>query len=485
MRDSSGGRCVGVACAATAMLVSIAWASPSWADEPTSGSSPQEVIAVPASPEGSEPSEERSPGRFFTKAYYAEVWQRDYMTGDWGGLRTELNDHGVKPQIKLSQFGQGVASGGRDQKARYGGKVDWILDLDVSKFAGLWPGLFINLHAETQYGESTIVDVGPSALPNTSMIMPLPECGECTNVTNLTIMQGLWEGAIPLQHDKGAAVVAAGKLNIVDLLTMSFPNFGYGLEGFMNFNALFNAWNYLRFWFPAQYGASVALFNEERGMPQLSFLVYGQDNVSTTWDISDSFSDGVGLMGLLRYFWDVDDKMGYAAVLATGSTKKYSFLDGIVWEPPFPGLPPLPGLDVEEGQPWAVNPLIYQEFWRGAGGGKHERKAYVWLSGTVSDESPSFARWGTLATVEALGPFAGRPMDRTGLAGWYTAWNDSYEDELRLVGVSPRDIYGFELYYSGALSPWMHLTADLQIAQNLDKADDIAVIPGVRLVMDF
>ena len=56
------------------------------------------------------------------------------------------------------------------------------------------------------------------------MLLPLPNC-DCTEVTNLTLMQGLWEGAIPLQEDKGAVVLSAGMLNIVDLLTTSFPNF--------------------------------------------------------------------------------------------------------------------------------------------------------------------------------------------------------------------------------------------------------------------
>ncbi len=274
--------------------------------------------------------------------------------------------------------------------AEYGGKVDWILDVDVSKFLGLWPGLFINLHAETQYGKSILANAGPSVLPNTPMLLPLPNCG-CTEITNLTLMQGLWEGEIPLQGDKGAAVVAVGKLNIVDLLTTSFPNFGYGLEGFLNFNALYPAWPYLRFWFISQYGASVVLFNEDRGMPQVSFLVYGQDNVSDKWDISDSFSDGVGLMGLFRVFWDLGGKPGYAAVLATGGTKEYSVVDGIIWEPPSPDLPPVPELDRDEGKPWAVNPFLYQEFWHGEDGGEHERKAYLWLTGAVADKEPSFA----------------------------------------------------------------------------------------------
>jgi hypothetical protein len=235
-------------------------------------------------------------------------------------------------------------------------------------------------------------------------------------------------------------------------------------------------------------------------MPQISFLVWGQDNVSDGWDISDSFSDGVGLMGTARIFWDLGDKMGYLSVLGAGSTKKYSVVDDIVWQPPAPGRPPFLSLDREEGNPWVVNTFLYQEFWRADENsnpetrigtvdeedlGEHERKAYLWLAGTVSDESPSFARWNVLGTVEALGPLSSRPMDRMGLAGWYTAWNDSYKNELRLIGVPVRNVFGFELYYNFAINPWLHLTVDLQLVQNLNKGDDLAVIPGTRLVLEF
>jgi porin len=459
-----------------ATSLSIGWAWPSQADEATSGASQGEATAAQDDPVGSEPAEK----------WLEKVWQRDRLSGDWGGLRTDLEDHGVKPRVRFSQFAQGVATGGLDQNGRYGGKVDWILDVDVSKLAGIWPGMFFNLHAGTQYGKSVITDLGPSGLPNAPMLVPLPNC-DCTEITNLVLMQGLWEGAIPLQEDKGAAVLAAGKLDIVDLLTTSFPNFANGLEGFVNFNALYPAWPYLRFWFISQYGASLALFNEDRGMPQMSFLVYGQDNVSDKWDISDSFSDGVGLMGLFRVFWDWGDKMGYAAVLASGSTKEYSSIDRIDWEPPFPGFPEIiaPSPVTEEGNPWQVSPFLYQELWRGDDGAEHERKAYLWLTGALSDKAPSFARWSVLATVEARGPLASRPMDRMGLAGWYVAWNDVFKDELRFLGASPRNVFGFELYYNLAINRWLRLTADLQLVQNLSKADDFAVIPGARLVLEF
>ena len=477
--DVSCSRRIAIACAALGFFGSVTWAPASAADEAAANPAsarPSTAEEKPASgavaPHGQEDSATK------------EWWDRDQLTGNWGGLLDDLHEHGIKPQVKFSQFAQGVEHGGVQRNGAYGGKVDYFLDVDVSKFASLWPGLFFNLHAETQYGKSVIADAGPSALPNSPMVVPLPNC-DCTEVTNLTLMQGLWEGTIPLQDDKGAVVAAAGKLAIIDLLTTSFPNFGYGLEGFLNYSALYPAWPYLRFWYISQYGATVALFNEDRGMPQISFLVYGQDNVSDKWDISDSFSDGVGLMGLFRVFWDLGDKPGYAAVLATGSTKEYSVIDDIVWEPSFlPGGRPDPGIQRETGNPWAVNPFLYQEFWHAADG-EDERKAYVWLTGALADKKPSFTRWGILGTVEAMGPLACRPRDRAGFAGWFTAWNDNHRKELRLLGVSARNVFGFEMYYNLAINQWLHLTADLQLVQNLDKADDLAVIPGGRLVMNF
>jgi hypothetical protein len=34
------------------------------------------------------------------------------------------------------------------------------------------------------------------------------------------------------------------------------------------------------------------------------------------------------------------------------------------------------------------------------------------------------------------------------------------------------------------INKWLHLTADLQLIENERKADDLAVIAGLRLVMD-
>ena len=55
----------------------------------------------------------------------------------------------------------------------------------------------------------------------------------------------------------------------------------------------------------------------------------------------------------------------------------------------------------------------------------------------------------------------------------------------RLSVVASRDLWGVEMYYNVEITPWFHLTPDLQIAQNEFDGDDTAVILGIRGVLDF
>ena len=80
---------------------------------------------------------------------------------------------------------------------------------------------------------------------------------------------------------------------------------------------------------------------------------------------------------------------------------------------------------------------------------------------------------------------ASRAQDRMGISFWYSGLSDKFVDLVDGVGVRARDTWGLELYYNFEINPWLHLTPDLQLVQNDDKDDDFAVIPGIRLVLDF
>ena len=187
-----------------------------------------------------------------------DIWTRDKLTGDWGGLRTDLKDHGIDIGLRLSQYGQGVASGAVQNSFEYGGRMSYRVHADLNKLVGTWEGLSIDLHAMTRFGEDILADTGGLVIPNTELLMPLPGKYSDSDITGLTLNQyfPLYEGHLGL--------ATLGKLDIIDAVTLFFPSVGYGQEGFLNVNALVSALP----WFGAVrglslYGGWLASINEE------------------------------------------------------------------------------------------------------------------------------------------------------------------------------------------------------------------------------
>ena len=471
-------------CAAVALLVGLA--GPSVADELAPAASADVPVPEKVSPDaepGSTPSAQAEPDSHVhavgqptdrsAKEVLKDIWARDTLSGDWRGLRTDLTEHGVYPQVTFTQIGQGVATGGANTNAEYGGLVDWRLNVDVSKAAGLpWKGLFVSLHAQTRYGKDITADAGAFVLPNTPMLYPLPGDYDGTDVTGLLVEQALFDGKVD---------VFFGKLNAIDLWTGFYPNVGYGQDGFLNVNALASAWPFLRYVNLGMWGGGTWM-NNSKGENQAGFIFYGQANNTTSWSFDGQFDDGVGMLGFYRFFWDIGDMPGSLLFAGLGATKEYNVLEPSVW---FAGLFTEvigPGVG-DGGRPWGFASYLYQEFWHGSG--DKGRMAYLYMGGGMADKEPSFTRWNIFASVEAIGLLAMRPADRMGVSGWFNEQNDSFKGELALLGVRVGNSWGFELYYNFAINKWLHFTADLQLAQNANKDDNFAVIPGGRLVLDF
>lgn len=66
------------------------------------------------------------------------IWERDTLTGDWGGGRTALKENqGI--DITLNYIGEtfGVLSGGLNRRTSYEGRFEFSVDTDLSKLVGL------------------------------------------------------------------------------------------------------------------------------------------------------------------------------------------------------------------------------------------------------------------------------------------------------------------------------------------------------------
>ena len=430
-------------------------------------------LSMPASAEGEATAENAKSSPTF-KEQLSEVWNRDLFTGDWEGWRTTLHDQGIDAQFRLSQYGQGVASGGVDKNGEYGGTMDYRVNTDLRKLFGLWEGLSFSMHARTRFGHDVNEDAGGMALPNAGLAMQLPGGYSGTDVTGLLVNQ-----TFPIYPGR-EALLSVGKIDVVDALTLFFPHVSYGQEGFWNVHSLVSALP----WFGAVegfslYGGWLATINEEFQTGESAILVTGTTNESTSWgSVHDSFDDGAWIAAFHRFLYKIDDKPGYFMVFGGFSTRDQASNDpnDFVFKPG-EGI-----VSTDEKKPWDIALYFNQVLWQADD--DPSRKATIMIGGTVGPDDPQFAQYNLFAAVEAYGPMESRPLDRMGVSFWYNWLSDDFKQLVRPVA-NLRDLYGFEIYYNIAINKWLHVTPDLQLIKNENNGDGLAVIPGIRAVIDF
>ncbi len=94
------------------------------------------------------------------------IWDRDTLTGDWGGLRTALQRMGIVFDIEETDEIFAVLSGGVRQQASYEGQLHFGVNTDLEKFIG-WSG------AKTHVTVFQIRDGGRNVLDNTGSLADL------------------------------------------------------------------------------------------------------------------------------------------------------------------------------------------------------------------------------------------------------------------------------------------------------------------------
>ena len=292
------------------------------------------------------------------------MWTRDELTGEWGGLRTDLSKHGIDLDLRLSQYWQGVTSGGRDKHDEYGGTMDYQFNLDGPKLFGSWDGFSVNVHVRSRWGDDINAEAGELVIPNTGLMMPAPGNYHDTDITGLIASQYL-------PFNGGLANITVGKLDVVDTVNGFFPLLGKGQEGFLNINSTVSALP----WFGAVrglslYGAVGVTINQDYGMPQSGIIITGTENVSTTnGQLADSFED-VWVAAFHRFLWRIDNKPGYLMLFAGASTADQVTnieLDHVK----IPGAPGteyiVPTVESDEEKPWDVAVYYHQDFWQAQG----------------------------------------------------------------------------------------------------------------------
>lgn len=387
---------------------------------------------------------------------------REKCGGDFGGHRSCLEDCGIKVEGAFTQFYQGAASGGNKEVFRYGDKLDVYVTIDTGKL-GLCEGGSLAIHAvDWQLGQNAIIDATGLAPVNTAML--LPKAGEPTfAMTSLQYTQALG----------GGFLVTAGRINMLDLWQTFYPEYGRGIDGFMNLSMMLPL-NVIPSLPLVTNGAGIIKAGD-RGV-ESALLVFESQQSPTT--VGMDFPNGVTIVGAVRMYTDFMDQPGSHTLVGAYATGDYTSYDTSGWiVVPGSGIVP-----ASKQGTWNVAYLGQQQLWADHCNPARKVSLFGYVGFSDPDNSPY--QFTTSVSIEKFGPFACRPNDRCGIGYFYNGLNSDFQDTFSLI--SPiQDLHGGEVYYNAEIVKWFHLTTDLQVVQPGRVANDTAVVLGLRGELEF
>lgn len=391
-------------------------------------------------------------------------YDRPKLTGDWFGHRTQLATHGITLDASWTQFSQGVTSGGRQQDWVYGGHGDYFFNMDGEK-AGLWKGFFVTMHAETRYGLDVNKPSGAFVPPNLTMLFPKPDT-DITAITSLKFTQALSENFITF----------LGKFNMIDEFKLNY--IGNRNEGFLN--TLVFPLALVRTIPYSTYGAGAAVLKEKE--PIFSFMVLDPQDYSTTGP-NNLFERGAVLLGMATLPTKFFGKPGHQMVGGSWSSASYRSVD----RASFAVIPGQGVVASEETGSWALFYAFDQAIWVDPCNPKRSWGAFGNFG--IADGNPNPIQWSFAVGIGGSSMLPRRPYDTFGAAFYFVNLSSDFKDLLGGPVLAPRfaqhNEHGVEVFYNFAVTRWCQLTTDLQFIDPSTQRFGNAVIPGLRLKIDF
>lgn len=420
-------------------------------------------------------------------AYAGPLVERSTLTGDWGGVRDRMAAKGVTFDASVTQVGQGVVAGGKDGTWAYGGRGDLVGRLDTGKL-GLWPGGFLTVELEGNWSDSANLKTGSINPVNGNQLFPVPE-GANLALPNLSFTQFV-------NRYVGATI---GKLQTVSNSDLNAFAHGKGDTQFMNL--AFNI-NPVALVVPySTLGAGVIVLpTADPGQAVLSAAVLSATGNASTAGFDDL--DGAVYAGEGRVRTRFFDRTGHQLVGALFAHKSYTSLDQrIAFQPVRRRLGIAEGNAIQKTtDTWAVYYNFDQFLWETdeqAGNGIGIFGRFGATPGNVNPSQYFFS-----IGFGGKGMVPGRPLDRFGIGYYYDVVENPTLQTKRLGSLEIlRDEWGFEAFYNVALTPWLHLTPDIQVVGPAQKRElrgrvadsatlatshvDTAVVLGIRAQIVF
>jgi porin len=387
--------------------------------------------------------------------------ERERLTGDWGGSRTWLQEHGITVAPRLTQFYQGLTAGDGDQDFEYAGKADVLVNANLSKL-GFWPGFSMTLHAEYNYGDS-VNFVGGTLIPvNTALLFPGMEGSDAFDMSSIYFMQ----------HFSKSVTVLFGKINMMDIAAVKPFMGGAGIDSFWNLTFAAPPSGLVP---PYLFGALMSVRTEPANF---GLWVYDPESVINETSFDGRFNNGITIRGSVDFPVTIGGLPGHQGFVALYSNESGTDLSDI-GNPSFPPFPP-DAPDVRNRNyyfAYSFDQYLYRV--------NADSKEGVGIFGQfgISDGNPSRLYWSALVGIGGTGLIPGRSRDNWGIGYYYDAPSRDLQDSLSGV-LNIRDEKGLEIFYNFAVAPWLTVGVDFQVI-NPSLADNTVIVPGLRSVVRF
>lgn len=464
------------------LALSFSLASPqiaSAAPKPAETSSHNETGKESPSGKESAPPPEASKGLLPVPDYTGDFWSRSYLSGDWGGARTDLANKGIQFGFSWAQWLQGVSDGGADHRTNYGGLLDYTVNLDLMRM-NVMPGALVKIRAESRYGNSVNGAAGSILPVNTAALFPLTsKLDEDVGftITDLNYTQFLSE------HFG----VTLGKLSTLDADLNEFAS-GRGTSQFMNGNFLFNPSLALRLPY-STLGAGIIWMPKPPsadGGITVTSLILNTDDSSTSTGFDDFGNGGT---------WTTEADFQYKLGGLPGGMNVgflYSFDQDFARLGGRFIFRPGEGLSIsQEDSTWAVYWSAWQYLWTP----ETQKHAFDLFNGRpdlkgiglfarfgFADKDTNPVEWAVSGGIGGRGIIPSRDHDTFGIGAYY--------NQIQKIRISSalgleNSTSGFEAFYSFAVTPAFCITLDVQVVKPVAADLDTATILGVRANMVF